>query len=71
MRFTGWHRLYVVAVLVWAGILGAQVPGMLWRAPSGAETDVLQTMGLVWLVTSLALLAVGYGVAWAMRGFRK
>lgn len=70
MRVNGWHRLWLVSVFAWLCVIVLFTAPAIVNAPSGSESDLLRTAALFWFITSLASLVVGYGVAWAIRGFQ-
>jgi len=70
MRTNGWLRLWLVASLGWACCVGFYAYLAAATGPSGWEGDTIRTAALFWLLTSLGALAIGYGTAWAIRGFK-
>lgn len=70
MRVNGWLRLWLVGAFAWLCVVAFFTVPAIVNAPSGSEGDLIRTAALFWSVTSLAGLAVGYGVAWAIRGFQ-
>ena len=71
MHINGWLRLWILASFVWALVIGLYTFFVLTSLDNPPDGDLLRTMALVWSVSSGALLAVGYGFAWVVRGFRR
>lgn len=69
MRINGWHRLWLVASLAWLCIIAFYTYFAAVAAPLGWEGDVVRSAALIWVISSLAGLVIGYGVAWAIKGF--
>lgn len=68
MKLNGWQRLWLLVTVIWA------IP---WAVLIFADMQSGGDVGLAslafwlsgWIIPSLALYALGLGVAWVIRGF--
>jgi len=70
MKINGWHRLWIVGAFVWALVIAGVTFPMLVTANGTTDWDLIRSAALVWIGSSVAVLLVGHGLAWAGRGFR-
>ena len=64
---TGWQRLWLVASILWAVVILALAGRF---APDGVwSTQTVLFAVRLWIVPVVAVYGVGFGVAWAVRGF--
>ncbi len=63
MKLNGWQRLWVVAAVVWSLVCLVVVVGL------GVD-DWLGFMVYGWVTPAIAVYALGWGIGWALRGFR-
>lgn len=80
MRLNGWQRLWVLASLLWGLFLIAMVVtnwrtqdstwgGVTYRASDANQSNIIEAM-VFWLGASAAAYALGWMIAWVIRGFR-
>ena len=62
----GWQRLWLLASILWAVVILALAgpPDRGWTVQSAMFVVRL------WVVPAVAVYALGYGLAWVMRGFQ-
>jgi hypothetical protein len=66
----GWHRLWLVACLLWAIVVATVAFPAYVNARPDYEHDLFRTAALFWGLGSAAMLILGHAIAWAIRGFQ-
>lgn len=67
----GWHRLWLVSCVVIALLMIALSYLQVATTDADFQGDLIRTLAFIWLLVCLAILGVGYLVAWARRGFER
>ena len=67
MRINGWHRLWLLASILWAVVILA-LSGIL-QSDGSTANDVLLVVRL-WIVPITTVYGFGLGLAWVRRGFQ-
>ena len=71
MRINGWHRLWLVASILWAIVI-VLLAGIL-QSHGGQiipSADTALLVARLWIVPVAAVYGLGLGLAWVRRGFQ-
>ena len=71
MRINGWHRLWLLASLLWAVVILA-LAGILQSGGDRTVPSANEALLVVrlWFVPVAAVYAFGLGLVWVRRGFK-